>query len=231
MGTKRPPRRDPPFTVTQRFVVLVSIGVVGLWCVSGSLLRHVTGQMGVLGIIPFVLFFSTGVLSREDLNNFLWSVVLLAMGGLVLGESIKSSGLLDVIAGGLGSLIEEHRLGLWTSMMLFNLFVLICTTFVSHTVGAIIVVPIVHAVGSQMVPVPHVNELVLGAALCCSVAMGLPVSGFPNMTAVNIEDALGNRFLRTRDFLMVALPASAMSFVLIGTVGYTLIVWTIRYVH
>jgi phosphate transporter len=75
----------------QYFVIIVSVGMVFLWCSSVKLSAY-CGEMGVFGIIPFVLFFGTGVLSKDDLNNFLWSVVILAQGGLVLGEAIKSSG-------------------------------------------------------------------------------------------------------------------------------------------
>lgn len=45
-----------------------------------------------------VAFFGFGVLSKDDFNGFLWNVVMLAMGGLALGEAVKSSGLLLAIA-------------------------------------------------------------------------------------------------------------------------------------
>jgi di/tricarboxylate transporter len=101
---------------------------------------------------------------------------------------------------------------------------------VSHTVGAIVVIPIVQAVGSQMQPIPHANELVFAAALACSAAMGLPVSGFPNMTAISVEDNLGNRFLTTKDFLKYALPASLFSWGVIATLGYWLIILAVNVV-
>ena len=43
----------------------------------------------------------------------------------------------------------------------------------------------------------------MGAALMCSGAMGLPVSGFPNMTAYAKEDPTGNPWLSTLDFFKV----------------------------
>jgi di/tricarboxylate transporter len=54
--------------------------------------------MGVLAIIPLVAFFGFGVLSKDDFNGFLWNVVMLAMGGLALGEAVQSSGLLATIS-------------------------------------------------------------------------------------------------------------------------------------
>jgi di/tricarboxylate transporter len=72
------------------------------WCLAGFplllALQQFTGEMGVLAIIPLVAFFGFGVLSKDDFNGFLWNVVMLAMGGLALGEAVQSSGLLATIS-------------------------------------------------------------------------------------------------------------------------------------
>ena len=47
----------------------------------------------VVAIIPLVLFFGTGILTKEDFNNFLWTIIILAAGGLSLGKVVSSSGL------------------------------------------------------------------------------------------------------------------------------------------
>ena len=161
-------------------------------------------------------------MSKEDLNNFLWSVVILAMGGLVLGDVVKESGLLDVVAEQIAESIEDRDLSLWKTACIFTSLILVCTTFISHTVGAIVVLPIAKAVGQRMVP-DHAKELVFIGALACSAAMGLPVSGFPNMTAVSVEDNVGNRFLSTNDFIRYAVPASIFSWCVIVTLAYALI--------
>jgi len=57
----------------------------------------------------------------------------------------------------------------------------VVATFISHTVAALIILPLVHSVGLGMDD-PHPNLLVMGSALMCSAAMGLPTSGFPNMS-------------------------------------------------
>ena len=266
-----------PLSMKQYYVVFVSCITVILWCCSTQI-ENYTGDMGILAMIPFVLFFGFGssfsnkshvgghnhgsggshgsssngnnggnILSKEDLNNFLWGVVLLAMGGLVLGEIVKRSGLLDVIASSIATFIEYNHLNLWTTSIIFTSLILVCTTFISHTVGAIVILPIAHAVGDKMSMVAtaaaasasaggddqHVHyhyakELVFVCALACSAAMGLPVSGFPNMTAISIEDNLGHRFLTTNDFIKYAIPASIFSWCIIVTLGYTLINQTIQ---
>ena len=42
--------------------------------------------MGVVSVLPLVAFFGFGVLNKDDFNGFLWNVVMLAMGGLAVGE-------------------------------------------------------------------------------------------------------------------------------------------------
>jgi tryptophan synthase/phosphate transporter len=64
-----------------------------LWCCN-AFIKEYTGEMGVLAIVPLFAFFGAGVLTKDDFNGFLWNVVMLAMGGLALGQAVQSSGLL-----------------------------------------------------------------------------------------------------------------------------------------
>ncbi|KAF7728899.1 low-affinity phosphate transporter [Apophysomyces ossiformis] len=167
-GNKRP---RP--TMSQIWVVLVCFATIALWCTE-SKMTEFWGNNGVIAFIPFLLFFGTHVLTQSDLNNFLWSVVLLAQGGMALGFAVEKSGLLDII----GHRIAQHAQQLRPLQILFVFggLVLVFATFVSHTVAALIILPIVKQVGEQL-PKPHPDLLVMGTAFVSSVAMGLPVSG------------------------------------------------------
>lgn len=68
---------------TQIYVVVVCLATIALWCAESSL-DYFWGDNGVIAAIPFVLFFGTEILSKTDLNNFLWPVVILAQGGMAL---------------------------------------------------------------------------------------------------------------------------------------------------
>eukprot|EP00878_Enallax_costatus_P025559 GHUV01027351.1.p2 GENE.GHUV01027351.1~~GHUV01027351.1.p2 ORF type:complete len:201 (-),score=29.03 GHUV01027351.1:60-662(-) len=57
---------------------------------------------------------------------------------------------------------------LWAVLAIFCGLVLVGTTFISHTVGAMVILPIVQAVGQQMPGGDHSKLLVMGAALMCS---------------------------------------------------------------
>jgi phosphate transporter len=52
--------------------------------------------------------------------------------------------------------------------------------------------------------------------------MGLPVSGFPNMTAISQENMLGVPYLKTSDFVRNGIPCSILNMLLIITLGYFL---------
>ena len=166
------------FTGVQYFISIVTLATIALWCVTHQL-EGVFGDMGVVAIIPMVMFFGTGILTKEDFNNFLWTIIILAAGGLALGKAVASSGLLHTIAGKITEGVDG--MSLYSILVIFAGMILVVATFISHTVAALIILPLVQQVGANMQD-PHPNLLVMGSALMCSAAMGLPTSGFPNMS-------------------------------------------------
>ncbi|KAI1371731.1 SPX domain-containing protein [Hypoxylon crocopeplum] len=166
------------FTSVQWFVSIVCLTTIGLWCASHQL-EETFGDMGVIAIVPMVLFFGIGILTKEDFNNFPWTIIILAAGGLSLGKAVKSSGLLHTVAEGISQQVEG--VDLYGVLLIFSSLTLVIATFISHTVAAVIILPLVSDIGKEM-DKPHPNLLVMGAVLMCSAAMGLPTSGFPNMS-------------------------------------------------
>lgn len=171
------PMRDR-FSGVQWFISIVTVITIILWCVTHQLEPYF-GDMGVVAIIPIVLFFGTGILTKEDFNNFLWTIIILAAGGLALGKAVSSSGLLHTIATGITQ--KVNGMSLYGVLVVFCSLILVVATFISHTVAALIVLPLVREVGLGMEE-PHPNLLVMASVLMCSAAMGLPTSGFPNMS-------------------------------------------------
>ncbi|GIJ84485.1 low-affinity phosphate transporter [Aspergillus pseudoviridinutans] len=207
------------FSGVQYFVTIVTLSTIGLWCASHQL-EHVFGDMGVIAIIPMVLFFGTGILNKEDFNNFLWTIIILAAGGLCLGKAVTSSGLLHTIAKTITARVDHFSL--YGVLIVFSALILVMATFISHTVAALIMLPLVRQIGVTMDD-PHPNLLVMASALMCSVAMALPTSGFPNMTAIMTEvPQTGQRYLHVRHFFTRGIPASLISWAVIVTIGYGL---------
>lgn len=97
---------------------------------------------------------------------------------------------------------------------------LVVGTFVSHTVSAIIIIPLVQEVGDKLNDPKAAPILVFGCALLASAGMGLASSGFPNVTAISKLDKKGNRYLSVGTFLSRGVPASLLVFVCVITLGY-----------
>ncbi|KAK3684254.1 SPX domain-containing protein [Podospora appendiculata] len=209
------PVRDS-FTGIQWFVTIVTISTIGLWCASHQL-ESVFGDMGVIAIIPIVLFFGVGILTKEDFNNFPWTIIILAAGGLSLGKAVNSSGLLHTVTKAIT--VEVQDFSLYGILVVFSALILVIATFISHTVAALIILPLVYNVGKGL-DEPHPNLLVMGGVLMCSAAMGLPTSGFPNMTAIMKEDPAGERYLQVKHFISRGVPSSILTLVVVITVGY-----------
>lgn len=203
-------------TSKQIFVSIVCIATIILWCVE-SQIESTFGSSGIIAVVPIALLFGTGLLTVDDVNNFPWTIILLAMGGLALGKAVSSSGLLSTIA----KALQKKVMGFdaFVILLIFGLLVLVVATFVSHTVATIIIVPLVKEVGEAMEH-PHPLLLVMGTALLASAAMGLPTSGFPNVTAISMTDEVGKRYLTVNTFITRGVPASFIAFIFVATLGY-----------
>ncbi|KAH6901271.1 SPX domain-containing protein [Coprinopsis sp. MPI-PUGE-AT-0042] len=211
------PTREP-FTLKQYWVSFVCLGTIALWCFEHKL-EPLVGDMGVIAIIPIVAFFSTGVLKKDDFEHFAWTIVFLAMGGIALGKGVVSSGLLTVLDAEIQKLLNGFSL--YTVVLILSPVALVISTFISHTIASVLLVPIAKEVGSNLPGQPK-NLLIFITALICSAGMGMPVSGFPNQTAATQEDELGELYLSNVDFLKNGVPASIIATAVVATVGFAL---------
>lgn len=203
-------------TVKQWYVTIVCVGTIILWCVESEI-ADTFGSSGIIAVIPIIMLFGTGILKVDDVNNFPWSIILLAMGGLALGSGVTSSGLLATVATSLQKKVANF--GAFLILAIFGILVLVVATFVSHTVATIIIVPLVKEIGESMKN-PHPLLLIMGTALLASGAMGLPTSGFPNVTAISMTDEVGKRYLTVNTFITRGVPASIITFAITICLGY-----------
>lgn len=205
------------FTLKQYYIMVVTVVTILLWCVL-SKIESAFGAAGEVAVIPIVLFFGTGLLTTQDINNFPWSIVILAMGGIALGAAVSSSGLLATIAGALQKRVMDYST--YAILCIFGIVMLVVGTFVSHTVSAIIILPLVQEIGDSLPSKKAAPILVFGCTLLTSCGMGLASSGFPNVTAISMMDEVGNRYLSVNNFITRGIPASLLAFVVVITIGY-----------
>ncbi|KIL65820.1 hypothetical protein M378DRAFT_197907 [Amanita muscaria Koide BX008] len=205
------------FTAKQYWVSCVCLVTIALWCVAHEIEDYL-GDMGIIAIMPIVAFFGTGVLKKDDFEHFAWSIVFLAMGGIALGKGVVASGLLEVMDVVIRDML--HDFSLYTVVLILAPVVLVVSTFISHTIASVLLVPIAKEVGKKLPGGHHSNLLIFITALICSAGMGMPVSGFPNQTAAAQEDELGQPYLTNVDFLKNGVPASIIATLVVVTIGF-----------
>ncbi|KAF9219427.1 SPX-domain-containing protein [Gyrodon lividus] len=214
----RPTRES--FTLKQYWVTFVCLTTIALWCIERQIESFI-GDMGIIAIIPIVAFFATGVLKKDDFEQFAWTIVFLAMGGVALGQGVTSSGLMSTMDGAIHRILEGRSL--YTIVIVLSPVVLVISTFISHTIASVLLVPIAKEVG-QSLPGNRANLLIFITGLICSTGMGMPVSGFPNQLAAAQEDDLGQLYLTNIDFLKNGVPASVIATLVVATVGFVLMI-------
>lgn len=194
-------------------LVILCIAAVVLWS-TFSVSNNVFGDLGIVALIIMVAAFGVGFLTQSDFNSFSWHLLVLIGGGNVLGLAVRSSGLLPLIVNTCAPFLSLHP---WIAMLELVCMMLLVTTFVSHTVAALILIPFVVQMG-ELFGKPELA--VLCCCLACSCAMALPMSSLPNSAALMAEDDLGRPYLHAVDFLRVGLPVSVACALILVTFGY-----------
>ena len=181
-------RDQPALKPSQWLTLIITVSTVVAWALWKPLqLEPLFGSMGLVGLLPVVLFFSLGLLEREDFEKGLnWTVLILIGGGLALGHVMERSYLLHIASGAIVSSLSGA--GLWTFMAAFCLLMALVANFISSTVAAIIILPVVAQVGKRLT-FPKV--MIMSSVFLDSAAMGLPVSSFPNANSFGVKKPSG----------------------------------------
>lgn len=147
------------------FVIVVSLVTIVLWCLPPGLLF---GDTGIIALIPIVCFFGVGILKKDDFNNLSWHLMFLLAGGNMLGLCAKDSKMLDLLAGSLQERLQSQA----PYVTLVAILIIVCfiTTFVSHTVAAMILLPIIAEIGALM---PGNSHPTIGPNATTTLAPGL----------------------------------------------------------
>lgn len=164
----------------EAIIVYVTFAVtVLLW-----VLDKVTGiDANSVAMIPLAVFAVTGIMGKEELKQINWDVLWLVAGGFALGVGLQQSGLAKTLV----TSIPFHT---WPPVIVIAGSGLICytmSTFMSNTATTALLVPILAAMATGMkdvlAPYGGSETMLLGVAVCASMAMALPISTPPNALA------------------------------------------------
>ena len=161
-------------------IVYVTFAITILLWLTDS----ITGvNANVVAMLPVAVLCMSGIITKRDLEQLSWSILWMIAGAFALGVAMKEAGLA-------GHLIEAVPFESWSPMVVIIGSGLLCylmANFISHTATAALFIPILAIAGSsmaeQLTPFGGVSTLLIGVAICSSVAMVLPISTPPNALA------------------------------------------------
>ena len=177
------PIKTTPF---QKYVVWVTFALTIILWVGESLFKV---NSNIVAMIPFAVFSATGILKAKHLEHINWAVLWMVAGGFALGTALNQTGLAT-------ALINTIPFASWNALVVMLVGGFICyflSNFISNSASANLVVPILMVVGKAIAGNPESSEafsalggvsaMIVGVAICASLAMCLPVSTPPNALA------------------------------------------------
>ena len=196
---------------TDALVYITFAVTVALW-----LTDSVTGvNANVVAMLPVGVLCMAGVITTRDLEQISWSILWMIAGAFALGVAMRQSGLA-------AHMIEAIPFGQWSPLAVIIGSGLLCylmANFISHTATAALFVPILAIAGAsmeeQLGAFGGVSTLLIGVAICSSLAMVLPISTPPNALA----DATG--FIKQKDMVRTGLIMGLVGLVL----GYAVLIF------
>ena len=205
------PVKVTPF---QKYVVWVTFALTIILWIGEGLFKV---NSNIVAMIPFAVFSATGILKARHLEHINWAVLWMVAGGFALGTALNQTGLAT-------KLIEIIPFGNWNALVVMLIGGFICyflSNFISNSAAANLVVPILIVVGRAMAGNPSfdalggVSAMIVGVAICASLAMCLPVSTPPNALAHSTG------MITTKQMATVGIIVGVIGFVL----GYLMLIF------
>lgn len=198
-------------TAKDKIVYLTFFVTILLWLTDSF-----TGvNANVVAMLPVGVLCMAGIITKRDLEQLSWSILWMIAGAFALGVAMKECGLAT-------HLIEAVPFASWPPLAVIigsGLLCYIMANFISHTATAALFVPILAIAGStmkeQLIPFGGVPALLIGVAICSSVAMVLPISTPPNALA----DATG--FIKQKYMVTTGLIMGVIGLLL----GYAVLIF------
>ena len=210
---------DPTFDSIASIITIVTIV---LWTLNETF-PNFLGNVGITSMIPVITFFGSGMLTVQDFHSIRWSTLALMGGGLALGEAMKSSGLLDLIADASKSIMSG--IPLWPLLIIFLFAEGILASLINSTSAAAILYPVIAIMGE---PTGHPNLLVVLSALMVSGAQLFHISSFPNALmsgvckhkAENPEEVTQETFLEGSEYFKYGWPTLIFGMLIVSSIGF-----------
>ena len=163
-------------------------------------------------LVSTILFFITGILDVDDLEDIPWNIILLFGGAMSIGFCLWDTGAAKWLAVNWLAMFKEASWFVFVMSIAF--FVMMMTNFIMNVAAIAISLPVALVIAPYLHVAP---EVILFASL---VTAGMPflllVGAAPNAIAYD------SKMFTTGEFFLYGLPASLLLMVVVGFAVYVL---------
>ena len=167
----------------------------------------------IVALVPFAVFSITGLFKEEDFAKIEWHILWMVAGGFALGTCLNETGLATV-------LINAIPFTKWSAIAVIigaGFIMYLLSTFISNSSAASLLMPVLAVVSTaikgELTALGGAASLILYVAICCSLAMTLPISTPPNAIAASTG------MIKTTQMVKVGLILGIIG----GVLGYALL--------
>ena len=167
----------------------------------------------IVALVPFAVFSITGVFTANDFSKIEWHILWMVAGGFALGTCLNKTGLATV-------LINAIPFTTWPAVLVIigaGFVMYLLSTFISNSSAASLLMPVLAVVSTaikgELTALGGAASLIVYVAICCSLAMTLPISTPPNAIAASTG------MIKTSQMVKVGLILGVIG----GVLGYVLL--------
>ena len=167
----------------------------------------------IVALVPFAVFSITGVFKADDFSKIEWHILWMVAGGFALGTCLNKTGLATV-------LINAIPFTTWPAVLVIigaGFVMYLLSTFISNSSAASLLMPVLAVVSTaikgELTALGGAASLIVYVAICCSLAMTLPISTPPNAIAASTG------MIKTSQMVKVGLILGIVG----GVLGYVLL--------
>jgi sodium-dependent dicarboxylate transporter 2/3/5 len=163
-------------------------------------------------LISTILFFITGILDLDDLEDVPWNIILLFAGAMSIGFCLWDTGAARWMA--VNWLVMFQKANWFVFVLSIAFFVMVMTNFIMNVAAIAISLPVALVIAPYLGVAP---EVILFASL---VTAGMPflllVGAAPNAIAYD------SKMFTTGEFFLYGIPASIMLMAVVAFASYVL---------
>ena len=209
------PTVNTDFGWRQILVSVVSVATIAIWISIPFGGSDVFSDIGMVGFIPIILFYGSTILPPSRIADLPWNIIFLLMGGNALYKVVSESGLMKVANDLMSQLLGGTSL--WVTILIVNICVLVIDFFLTHTVSSMITLPLVCGFAATS---GHLPLYAMSACMTTTASQVLPISSFPNMCMITLQDNNGQNYLNSTEMIKWGILITAVCFVAVMSVYY-----------